>query len=189
MKTYTVKRYSFNELNAEAQAAAIENERKCSWESFPDFLMEEDMNFKAASLLSDDIDVSLSSDTKVFYSLSYCQGDGARLDGRIFKTDAPNLPWPENAAYLDIDGDSRYYHHRSFSVEIYDEEGEYLDDLNSSMLEALRDICVKLERYGYKWIEDWNSEERIREELQERDPFYTLEGDWKPLSGEVEEVA
>ena len=189
MKLYTVKRYSFAELSPEAQAAAIETAVKEAWENVPDFLLEEDMNFKAAQLLSGELDMSLPNNTKLYYSLSYCQGDGARLDGRIYKQDSPTLPWPENAIYLDVDGDNRYYHNRSFSIDLYDEEGEYVDDQNNSMLEALRDICVQLERYGYKWLENWSSEETVKEELAEREPYFTLEGGYKPISGEVEEVA
>lgn len=188
MKIYQAKRYEFAELNEEAKAHALEIAQREAWENIPEYFLEEDMSFKAAKLLGIEEDY-LPRDISVVYSLSYSQGDGASYRGRIFKDQAPALNWPENVRWLEIEGDRRYSHERSFSVRLYDEEDEEIDDKDNAMRDQLTDLSRELGRYGYKWLEDWTSPERVKEELEERDACYTAEGNWSPVTGEVEEVA
>lgn len=188
MKLYQAKRYSFNELEGEGRENAIDIATREAWQNIPDYFLEEDMSFKAAKLLGIEEDY-LPRDIRVAYSLSYSQGDGASYRGRITKDNAPALNWPEKAAYLDINGDRFYSHERSFTIDLYDEEGNYVEDTGDALREQLSDLSRELAKYGYKWIEDWCSRKRVIEELEERDSCFTKEGNWSPINGEVEEVA
>jgi hypothetical protein len=99
---------------------------------------------------------SLPDDITIAYSLSYCQGDGVALYGRIYKSEAPSFTWPEGSHYVDLVRNSwsnHYSHYNSFNVELSDENDEPIDLSGSVIEDQLRTLCKKLERLGYKYIE------------------------------------
>jgi hypothetical protein len=87
-----------------------------------------------------------------------------------------------------------YSHWNTFSVEIYDVEGETVDDSDGTrILETqLRDLCRELERAGYKYIEGMTSREAAIEYLEneegEIDPLFLENGERDYPNGTLEEV-
>lgn len=192
MKEYTVQRLAFSELNDEARERAIS---KCR-----DQLLEILDEREISDYLRDQIEGALGGypeDIDIEYSLSYCQGDGVAIYGMIRRADAPDLSWPEGAAYVTMTRNSwgnHYSHYNSFSVDVCDEEGEIVDDSDGTrILETqLRDLCRELERAGYKYIEGMTSREAAIEYLEteegEIDPLFLSNGDRDYPRGAVEEV-
>jgi hypothetical protein len=156
MNEYTVRRYSFSELNEEARNKAIEDTR----DRLLEWLREEEITDYLEGKLEEDLG-SLPEDISIAYSLSYCQGDGVALYGRIYKSEAPDLSWPEGSHYVDLVRNSwsnHYSHYNSFNVELSDENDEPIDLSGSSIEEQLRHLCKRLETLGYRYIENETSE-------------------------------
>jgi hypothetical protein len=185
MKDYTVRRYTFEELEEGAKEKAVKD--------YCNFLNEVLDSSSISDYLMDRVEYAIGgqeSEIDLAFSLSYCQGDGVALYGTMNRLNAPDLSWPEGASYVELSKNSwgHYYSHwNSFNVDIYDEEGEVIED--KRILETqLRDLCRELERDGYKFIEGCTSEEVAGEELREADAVFTLEGKWDVPAGVVEEV-
>ena len=175
MKTYEVTRYAFEELSPDAQAKAIEKIREGEQENFPQDLLSEAMDEQANFLLTGDY-LKHQRDLKLYYSLSYSQGDGVAMHGTIYPADAPNLTLPANTYRVNIKHEGRYSHEYSFSVEILDENYNEIEDENDSVLEQLRDICVQLKRFGYKWDENYFSDKNMQDIAENMGEVFTSTG-------------
>ena len=157
MKEYVVRRYSFSELNEEAREKAIDDTQRHLLE----WLSERELTDYLEGKLEEDLG-SLPEDITIAYSLSYCQGDGVALYGRIYKREAPSFTWPEGSYYVDLVRNSwsnHYSHYNTFNVELNNENDEPIDLSGSHIEEQLRTLCKKLERLGYKYIENETSRE------------------------------
>lgn len=157
MKEYVVRRYSFSELNEEAREKAIDDIQRHLLE----WISERELTDYLEGKLEEDLG-SLPEDITIAYSLSYCQGDGVALYGRIYKREAPSFTWPEGSYYVDLVRNSwsnHYSHYNTFNVELSNENDEPIDLSGSHIEEQLRTLCKKLERLGYKYIENETSRE------------------------------
>lgn len=193
MKEYTVRRFAFSELNERARERAIDQAQN----SLLEFLDEREITDYLRGQIEDSLGGYPDEDIEIAYSLSYCQGDGVAIYGMIRRSDAPDITWPESAAYVTLTRNSwgaHYSHYNSFSVDVYDEEGEIVGEGDGTrILETqLRDLCRELERAGYKYIEGMTSREAAIEYLQneesEIDPLFLENGDRDYPQGAVEEV-
>ena len=167
MKEYVVRRYSFSELNEEAREKAIDNTQRHLLE----WLGERELTDYLEGKLEEDLG-SLPEDITIAYSLSYCQGDGVALYGRIYKREAPSFTWPEGSYYVDLVRNSwsnHYSHYNTFNVELSDESDEPIDLSGSSLEDQLRTLCKKLERLGYKYIENETSRESAIQFLEDQE--------------------
>jgi hypothetical protein len=200
MKDYTVRRFAFSELNEGARERAITK--------LQDTLLEYLDEREITDYLRGQIEGSLGGypdeDIEIAYSLSYCQGDGVAIYGMLRRSDAPDLTWPVNADHVTLTRNSwghHYSHWNTFNVEIYDVEGEILDQDTDTgygadgtrILETqLRDLCRELERAGYKYIEGMTSREAAIEYLEneegEIDPLFLENGERDYPKGTLEEV-
>ena len=120
---------------------------------------------------------------KVYYSLSYSQGDGVALHGQIDRANFPNLPWPDDANRATFTHSGHYYHELSFTVELFnddDEGGEWLLSPNApSVVEftkAIRQVCRDAERYGYADIENTTSAANALEVLRDMGEAFNYDG-------------
>lgn len=128
------------------------------------YFLSESIEERLKDLLSEN-DITEEGDTKVFYSLSYCQGDGVMFQG--------DFKWKGNNYAIKHSG--HYYHYNSKNIDATDEEGEYIDEQDFNDLYV--SICEQLERYGYDYIEAENEESNIVENCIAND--YTFESDGK----------
>ena len=176
MLTITINRYGYEELAPEAQAKALEKIRAIEYENFPQDLLSETMDQEASNLLFGSYD-GLDKNLKLFYDLSYSQGSGVSFHGEIFASDKPALNLPENCYRVEITHSGRYYHEHSFNVELYDVDGEEIDGAKG-VTEELRDICRKLERYGYEWDRNYFADENLKEIAINAGEVFTSSGNW-----------
>ena len=169
MQRYTVTRYNYDELSPEAQEKALKWWREQKW--------ADDSSWWLTPMLEEHLDEQLGSDSqdlKLYYSLSYCQGDGVAIEGRLTPADAPLLSWPEGAAYAYIKHSGHYYHWNSFSVSLETDEGDEVAGPNADIFtQQLRSICKDLEKIGYKAIEADMADDSILEDIRSN-----TEDDW-----------
>jgi hypothetical protein len=193
MKEYTVQRFAFSELSEGSRETAIS---KCQGTLY-EYLDEREITDYLRGQVEGALGGYPDEDIEIAYSLSYCQGDGVAIYGMIRRADAPDLTWPEGAAYVTMTRNSyghHYSHYNSFSIDICDEEGEIVDDFDGTgILETqLRDLCRELERAGYKYIEGMTSREAAIEYLEneegEIDPLFLENGERDYPKGTLEEV-
>jgi hypothetical protein len=163
MKDITVRRYSYEELDGEAKAKAVLGMQLRLQEWLDSQEIEDHLKYKIEQELG-----GMPEDIELAFSLSYCQGDGVAIYGKINKDEAPSLTWPTGAHHVRLERSSisnHYSHWNSFNIEIYDENYDQLPGdkvLNSQ----LRDLCRQLENYGYRYIEDQTSEQSAIEYLE-----------------------
>lgn len=191
MNEYTVRRYSFSELNEEARAKAITDTRN----RLLNWLGEEEITDYLEGKLEEDLG-SLPEEITIAYSLSYRQGDGVALYGRIYRKEAKDLSWPEGAYYADLVRNSlsnHYSHYNTFNLEVSDENGDPIDLSGSPIEEQLRDLCKKLEKLGYRYIENETSElsaiQFLTDEEQEEEDSFLDDGTRDFPRGIVQKVS
>lgn len=175
MKHYTVTRYAFSELEEQAREKAIESYR----ELLSKMLMPEETEDYLRGRLEDRLGGS-ADDITIRFSLSYCQGDGVAIYGRLSREEAGNLTWPAGSAYAELSKNSggyHYSHYKTFNVKVLDDDLEelYLDI--TTLEKQLRNICRELERDGYKFIESFSSRESALKALSDDDEeVYLIDG-------------
>jgi hypothetical protein len=158
--------YKFDELKKETQEKVInrfreQNEIEFLEESLTDYMFQllEEHNLKP-----------LNDDAKLYYSLTYCQGDGVCFVGRFNS--------PLNYLIV-INHKGNYYHKRSVEISIMDETGEELQDekVFNIFKNLYEEICDKIEKQGYAIIENENSEETIKENIELNDYEFLENGE------------
>lgn len=162
MKQFTVTRYSYEELSDEAKEKAIKNMQDFLHRTLDSEDIEQYLRWKLEAELGGE-----PNNLDIHFSLSYCQGDGVALYGRVYKEQAPNLKWDDRVAYMQLIKNSwgnHYSHYNTFDVEFYDENWDEIPagivgDIGQVMAGQMRDICKELERYGYAHIESEVSRE------------------------------
>ena len=193
MKDYTVRRFTFSELSEGARERAITKLQ----DTLLEYLDEREITDYLRGQIEGALGGYPDEDIEIAYSLSYCQGDGVAIYGMLRRSDAPDLTWPEGADHVMLTRNSwghHYSHWNSFNVEIYDVDGETVDDSDGTrILETqLRDLCRELERAGYKYIEGMTSREAAIEYLEneegEIDPLFLENGERDYPKGALEEV-
>jgi len=162
MKTTTVNLYQYSELTDEAKEKArrwlIDGK---NYDDMPEAMRVEIENLLEQSPLET---IELG---KVYYSLGYSQGDGAMFEG-IFKLG-------KNTFHVEQSG--HYYHYNSKSFQGHNENGEevYNEKTDDAFNNVYSDLCRKLEKYGYAYIEYEQSEEVIAGVMEANG--YTFEAD------------
>lgn len=109
--------------------------------------------------------------TRVQYSLSYCQGDGAMFEG-VFM-------W--NGYTVKVKHSGHYTHYNSKTIDIYKEEenGEEYnanDDVLKEFDDLYKTICKELERQGYDFIEYEDSMEAFEQACEANEYTFTIDG-------------
>jgi len=107
---------------------------------------------------------------QVFYSLSYCQGDGAMFEGTFLYRDK---------YYVTVRQSGHYYHYNSKDIIVEEEDidGNEVDtdEIEKEFNDIYIDICKKLAISGYNFIEAENEEDNILETMRANE--YTFESD------------
>jgi hypothetical protein len=159
VKEYEV--FSFDELDQKAKDRA----RRDYIESDELEWLPDDMQYKAEELVKE---AGIEGDVgRVYYSLTYCQGDGAMFEGKFY--------WKGYSIVVKHRG--HYYHYNSKDINTIDEQGNDIDgqvyeDFNTLYV----DICQKLAEYGYDCIETSQSEENLKEHFEANDYNFLADG-------------
>lgn len=162
MKEIITKVYTFDELSPEA----IEKAREW-WKKSDDFpFLEEYMSDELNQLLKENKIVTLEEPI-IYYSLSYCQGDGAMFAGTV--------EWQGHTILVKQRGN--YYHYNSKEITLPEFEGENEDAIVSKFNDVYVDICKELEKRGYDYIENERSNEVVDENILANEYIFTADGE------------
>jgi len=158
----TITLYNFDELSKEVQAKVLQNFRdddECEY-------LPDDMQYYFKELARENNINVINS--KIYYSLSYCQGDGAMFEG-YFQWRGYNV---------NIKHAGRYYHYNSKDITITDDEGNDIDDgqIYEEFNTLYVSICKELARYGYDCIDSHNSDENLIDMIQANNYLFTNKG-------------
>jgi hypothetical protein len=203
-RTIKIEVLTFDELNDKQKEQAIELYRKKNYENLFD---DEDARNLADYLEEKLTEFGYPNDIKVYFSLSYSQGDGVSFDmGSQFSQDeimkvAEKLMEEEDfkalkkfteedsEVYGTIKHSGRYYHKYSFNVEFetnvsddIDEESEekfleLVEKLNVIIVDNLREFSSEFENIGYKTIEEHYSDDYIKDTIINNDREFELSAD------------
>lgn len=159
MRKFTTEHtvYTFDELSDEAKEYALEKMRE-SEQEFGFHFLSDDMTEHLTEVLLPEAKIKYSPENlKVYYSLSYCQGDGAMFEGVV--------KWRGYEVAIKQSG--HYYHYNSKTFYIETRHGnEAKQSVYDQFNEIYVDICQKLARYGYDQIEYTLSDEALKETIE-----------------------
>lgn len=170
----TIDVYKFEELSPQAKKHAMEKTRQ--------YLMEDYDSKRLTESFAEQLDeVGLPSD-KIYWQLSYSQGDGVGFYGRIdldeyleknrLKSKYAGLYEDDFNAYLVFEieqvGSGRYYHANTMRVELHSrgqdptpKQDKLLDSLREHVQEQVRELSRQFEKQGYDDLEYTSSDENV----------------------------
>jgi hypothetical protein len=168
MRTFTTTHtvYAFDELSKEAKQKAIDEHREFEWEVGMEWLTDDMQNYLTEVLLPKY--KMKCDDAKVFYRLSYSQGDGAMFTG--------NVQW--KSWQCEVKQNGHYYHYNSKQFwnfqSIKTGREPKSNQTENDFNDAYVSLCQELERYGYDQIEYATSDETIIENIKANEyEFYS----------------
>jgi len=163
VQTDTYNVYKFEELSEDVQEKVLDKFRES--EDFP--FLSDDLNTELEELLKEN-KITYDDMPKLFYSLNYCQGDGAMFEGVVY--------WKSYTAVIRQSG--HYYHYNSKSISLYSTktDKEASEKVEEEFNSLYVDICKELEKYGYEQIDYMLSEKAIRETIDANEYEFTENG-------------
>lgn len=172
MKIKSLPLYEYAELSPEAKQKALNYHRKHGFDSYG---LQVYLDEAIQPLLKKHGIVPLSTAdqkyetkyAKIYYSLSNSQGDGVMFEGTFTWRD-----WVVNIRHH-----GHYYHSYSKMITIENDEGLEPSDEDESAFETIyQAICKELEKTGYAYIEDMESEEYFIEECNANEYLFRKDG-------------
>lgn len=154
-KKYTI--YNFDELSEEMQQELIEKETQAQHEGYCEAFLYSDMEEKAKELLQKYFG-NRAELKDVYYSLSYCQGDGAmfEFDGYYYNK------------YFKVKQSGFYYHKNSYIIDDISTYSEYLTDKQEEKLKnKINKMFSEFEAYGWKCVDYRITEDEAKDFLRD----------------------
>lgn len=159
MKEKTIKLYEYAELSPRAKERAYQN-----WQEYFDgYGLQVHLDNEIERLLEQHKIVPVSTAdkkydskyAKLYYSLAHCQGDGVMFEG--------TFTW--KGYTVNVRHSGHYYHSYSKAVEITNSNGgESPEGFYNAFEKVYQKICKELEREGYAYIGNAQSEEAFIED-------------------------
>jgi hypothetical protein len=187
--TATHNVYTYDELPPDAQKRALEVLCNEAWESLDADMVAEDLAGYFAMLATGSDGTVLSRreladkyGVRIFWSVSYSQSDHASIEGKLHRSDLPNLAWPEGVTYARV-SNRNYGGSRVECVETDDEAYIEHGDLYDATQDMIDTLNGKLYRYARQQCEAYTSAEYVIEtynECHELSRRFTDEGEFAP---------
>lgn len=172
MKTKTIKLYEYAELTPEAKEKALAHYREHNFDSYG---LQVHLDNEIEVLLEKHGIVPVSTAdkkcdskyAKIYFSLAHCQGDGV-----MFENTFTWKKWTVN-----IKQSGHYYHSYSKVIELSNDNGDEPTEAEEGAFEAIyQEICKALEKAGYSYIEDMESEAHFIEECNNNEWTFREDG-------------
>jgi glucan biosynthesis protein len=138
-ETKTIKIYNFDELNEDIRKKLIEQELENQYEMYLECSLYNDMKEKASELLKKYFKNNNAELKDVYYSLSYCQGDGAMFEFDLYYYNK----------YVKIKHHGHYYHKYSFFIDTW----ELTEKQENQLKEKVLKMFEEFEEYGWKLVD------------------------------------
>jgi hypothetical protein len=189
--TATHNVYTHDELPPDAQNRALEVLCNEAWELLDADMVAEDIAgyFDMLATGSDGAVLSRREladkyGVRIFWSVSYSQSDHASIEGKLHRSDLPNLAWPEGVTYARVSS-RNYGGSRVECVETDDEAYIEHGDLYDATQQMVDDLNRKLYVYARQQIEGYTSEEYVLDayrDIYELTRRFTIEGNYAPAA-------
>lgn len=181
----TIEVYGISELTGKAKDRALNwaRENSIGYEA-------SDITEQIKEYAFDKFGISMNTDC--YWSLSYCQGDGVAFYGEIFFADMRRhdeeldrlvgiLEESDVIVYGKSGQLGRYNHWNSMDITVecdsYTEEHEKTClKIQECIKRILKEASRECEKFGYKIIDEQNSEEYLTEELENCGALFTQSG-------------
>ena len=169
MRIIEKKIYNFDELNESVKEELIEDRKKSDYDCYMENFFQDDMEHNAEELV-DDYFGSDADFIQTYYSLSYCQGDGAMIEFDVNIVDLNNkykIFSDEEIGFLTDKGiinnievrhnNNHYYHEYKFGINFnYYDMGYTSDDVIDEGYKITNNEFNTLEDRLYKLLDDSN---------------------------------
>jgi len=149
--------YTYDELTPDAQQRALEVLCAEAWESLDSDRVAEDLAAHFIYLATGKCEGVVSRKeladkygVRIFWSVSYSQSDHASIEGKLNRSDMPNLAWSEGVTYARVSSHN-YGGSRVECVEtddenlyhgpLFDATQEMITELNSNLYRFARQQC------------------------------------------------
>ena len=154
-ETKTIKIYNFDELSEDVKRELIEKEIEYQHEAYCEDCLKSDMEYKANELLKKYFKNNSAELKDVYYSLSYCQGDGAMFEFDLYYYNK----------HVSIKHYGHYYHMHSFTIDTW----ELTEKQEKQLKEKVLKMFEEFEQYGWDLVDYRITEAEAVEILQENE--------------------
>ena len=189
--TVTRDVFTYDELEPDAQRRALEKLTTEAWECLDSDMVAEDLAgyFDMFATGSDGAvlsrkELETKHGVRIFWSVSYSQSDHASIEGKLHRSDTPNLAWPEGVTYARVSS-RNYGGSRVECVETDDEAYIEHGDLYDATQQMVNDLNRKLYVYARQQIEGYTSEDYVLDayrDIYELTRRFTIDGDYAPAA-------
>jgi hypothetical protein len=183
--------FTYDELTPDAQRNALTNLCADAWECLDSDMVAEDLAgyFTMLAAGADGTVLSrkqLETDygVRIYWSVAYSQSDHASIEGKLNRSDTPNLAWPEGVTYARVSS-RNYGGSRVECIETDDDAYIEHGDLYDATQEMITKLNGKLYRYARQQVEAYTSEEYVLDayrECYELTRRFTEHGDVVPAA-------
>lgn len=156
-ETKTINIYNFDELSEDIRQKLIEKELEYQYEAYCEDLLFDDMEEKAKELLEKYFKNNSAELKNVYYSLSYCQGDGAMFEFDLYYYNK----------YVKIKHSGYYYHSHSFIIDTW----ELTEKQEKQLKEKVLKMFEEFEDYGWKLVDIRNFTEAEAIEILQKNEY------------------
>lgn len=183
--------YTYDELPPDAQQRALEKLTTEAWECLDSDMVAEDLAGYFDMLATGTSGAVLGRKQladkygiRIYWSVAYSQSDHASIEGKLNRSDMPNLAWPEGVTYARVSS-RNYGGSRVECVETDDEAYIEHGDLYDATQQMIDDLNRKLYRYAKQQIEGYTSAEYVLNAYQDHYGLtrrFTIDGDYAPAA-------
>lgn len=195
--TQTRDVYTYDELPPDAQQRALEKLTEEAWECLDSDMVAEDLAgfFDMLATGSDGAVLSRKEladkhGVRIYWSVAYSQSDHASIEGKLHRSDLPNLAWPEGVTYARVSS-RNYGGSRVECVETDDEAYIEHGDLYDATQDMINKLNRKLYTYARQQIEAYTSGEYVLNAYRECYGLtrrFTIDGNYAPAGFWVDDT-
>lgn len=189
--TATREVYTYDELAPAAQTKALENLQNSAWEHLDSDFIAEDIAGYFIYLATGNDSGALSkkqlADThgvRIYWSVSYSQSDHASIEGKLHRSDLPNLAWPDTVNYARVSHHQNYCGSRVECVETDDDAYLEHGELYDATQNMVNDLNRRLYRYARQTCEGYTDSDYVLNEYRDIDPMprkFNDDGSYAPV--------
>jgi len=170
MEIKEIEVFKYDELSEESQDKALRNHNENNQFDY----LGEDLESYLDELLEEN---NIKGDAKLFYSLSYSQGDGVRFEG--------NFEYKKFNISVKNSGLSCHKYNSSITIEGQEDSDDEIkndvlemmrNNIENDFKDAYKQICDKIEVRGYDQIEHEQSKENFEEICDANEYKFRIDG-------------
>lgn len=165
--------YTYDELSPVAQSKALENLQNSAWELLDSGLVSEDIAGYFIYLATGNDTGALTTKqladeygVRIYWQVSYVQSDHAAIEGKLNRSDLPNLAWPDTVNYARITT-TNYGYSRVELIETETETWIEHGELYDATQNMVNELNHRLYRYARQTCEGYTDRDYVLNEYRD----------------------